>query len=93
VRWLAPALASPAGLAERVATLPVHLQAEEAGWVVQAHLFPWEQSPRYKVGAVRPAVLVVVGADAALRDEQEFAALTALCQGRPYVVLVQERSD
>jgi hypothetical protein len=73
--------------------LPVHLQAEEAGWIVQAHLFPWEQPPRYRVGTVRPAVLVVVGAEAALRDEQGGAALTALCQERPYVVLVPGHSD
>jgi hypothetical protein len=93
MRWLAPALASPAGVAERAATLPVSLRADEAGWAVQAHLFPWEQQPRYKVGAVRPAVLVIVGAETVLRDEQGFAALTALCQARPYVVLVQEHGD
>jgi hypothetical protein len=93
MRWLAPTLASPAGIAERAATLPVSLRADEAGWVVQAHLFPWEQPPRYKVGAVRPAMLVVVGAETALRDEQGFAALRALCQERPYVVLVHGQSD
>jgi hypothetical protein len=38
-------------------------------------------------------VLVVVGAETVLRDEQGFAALTALCQERPYVVLVQGQSD
>jgi hypothetical protein len=93
VCWLAPTLVAQAGIAEQVATLPVHLHTEEAGWMIQAHLFSWEQPPRYKVGVVRPDVLIVVGAETALRDEQGFAALTALCQERPYVVLVQEHDD
>jgi hypothetical protein len=90
LRWIAAPLASTEGITEQLAPLPTQLRCQHEGWDVTVSLFSWDHPLRYKVGAVRPAILFIVSDAAALQDEQVGSALTGLCQERPYVALIHQ---
>ena len=70
-------------IATQVATLPTSLSTQVAGWDITVRLFAWDQPPRYRVGAVRAPLLLILGDAATLADEAALVALKALCRNHP----------
>lgn len=88
LRWLAPGMTMGPDIATQVATLPTSLSTQMVGWDITVRLFTWDQPPRYRVGAVRAPLLLILGDAATLTDERALVALKALCGNHPYVMLV-----
>jgi len=88
LRWLAADCTTEADIATWGVTLPTSLSLQVAGWDITVRLFPWDRPPRYRVGAVRAALLLVLSDAATLNDEHAVAVLKALCGNHPYVILV-----
>ena len=93
LRWLAAHCTTEADIATQVTMLPTSLSTQVAGWDITVRLFAWDQPPRYRVGAVRAPLLLILGDAAMLADERTLVALKALCRNHPYVMLVSLPGD